>query len=100
MPSQAFRGYQHATGSARELDMIDELDETNPSGVALHHGGPYEAIQKATASRAQAQRTAYAVSLTSLLSHHLHSKDQRSDNQILDKSAIFGDLPATGSVPL
>jgi hypothetical protein len=92
MPSQAFRGYQHATGSARELDMIDELDETNPSGVALHHGGPYEAIQKVTPSRAQVQRTAHAVS--SLGYGRIISKDQRSDNQILDKSAIFGDLPA------
>ena len=68
MPSQAFRGYhQHATGGARELDMIDELDESNPSGVALHHGGPYEAIQKVTASRAQVQRTPYAVSLTGII---------------------------------
>lgn len=29
------------------LDRIDELDETNPWGVALHHGGPYEAALQA-----------------------------------------------------
>ncbi|GLB35970.1 hypothetical protein LshimejAT787_0302580 [Lyophyllum shimeji] len=31
---------------AHELDRIDELDESNPLGLPLHHGGPYEAVQK------------------------------------------------------
>lgn len=26
-----------------KLDRIDELDESNPLGISLHHGGPYEA---------------------------------------------------------
>jgi hypothetical protein len=30
----------------QDLDKIDELDESNPFGSALHHGGPYEAISK------------------------------------------------------
>lgn len=30
--------------SRHSLDRIDELDETDPSGVSYHHGGPYEAI--------------------------------------------------------
>jgi hypothetical protein len=30
----------------RDLDPIDELDESNPLGLSLHHGGPYEAIKK------------------------------------------------------
>jgi hypothetical protein len=30
----------------RALDRIDELDESNPLGLPVHHGGPYEAIQK------------------------------------------------------
>ncbi|KXN86777.1 hypothetical protein AN958_09658 [Leucoagaricus sp. SymC.cos] len=30
----------------QDLDRIDELDETNPFGRAVHHGGPYEAISK------------------------------------------------------
>ncbi|KAF9076090.1 hypothetical protein BDP27DRAFT_881342 [Rhodocollybia butyracea] len=30
----------------RGLDPIDELDETNPLGLSLHHGGPYEVIQR------------------------------------------------------
>lgn len=28
----------------QDLDRIDELDESNPLGIALHHGGPYEAV--------------------------------------------------------
>ncbi|KAI0034009.1 hypothetical protein K488DRAFT_84448 [Vararia minispora EC-137] len=28
----------------RDLDSIDELDESNPYGVGMHHKGPYEAI--------------------------------------------------------
>ena len=31
----------------RDLDRIDELDETSPWGVSLHHGGPYEAAVQA-----------------------------------------------------
>ncbi|RDX51113.1 hypothetical protein OH76DRAFT_1455045 [Lentinus brumalis] len=32
----------------RDLDRIDELDESDPLGFAWHHDGPYEAIAKAT----------------------------------------------------
>ncbi|KAI0778420.1 hypothetical protein BD413DRAFT_601185 [Trametes elegans] len=31
----------------RDLDRIDELDESDPLGLAWHHDGPYEAIAKA-----------------------------------------------------
>lgn len=34
----------------RDLDRIDELDETNPLGFAMHHDGPYEAIMRAQGS--------------------------------------------------
>jgi hypothetical protein len=30
-----------------DLDRIDELDETSPLGISLHHGGPYEAAVQA-----------------------------------------------------
>lgn len=30
----------------QDLDRIDELDETNPFGAAVHHGGPYEVISR------------------------------------------------------
>lgn len=30
----------------QDLDKIDELDESNPFGAAIHHGGPYEAISR------------------------------------------------------
>lgn len=39
-------GSKLLSGRTSELDKIDELDETNPWGVALHHGGPYEAALK------------------------------------------------------
>ncbi len=32
---------------AKDLDRIDELDETNPLGLSLHHDGPYEAASQA-----------------------------------------------------
>lgn len=31
----------------RDLDRIDELDESSPLGISLHHGGPYEAAVQA-----------------------------------------------------
>jgi hypothetical protein len=34
----------HNPSRPRELDRIDELDETDPFGTGLHHKGPYEAI--------------------------------------------------------
>ncbi|KAI0347844.1 hypothetical protein BDW22DRAFT_24076 [Trametopsis cervina] len=37
----------------KDLDKIDELDETDPLGFAWHHGGPYEAISKAAKDAAQ-----------------------------------------------
>jgi len=35
------------SGRNRDLDRIDELDETSPWGISLHHGGPYEAAVQA-----------------------------------------------------
>lgn len=34
----------------KDLDRIDELDETDPLGYAWHHESPYEAIKKAVES--------------------------------------------------
>ncbi|KAK7468705.1 hypothetical protein VKT23_003208 [Stygiomarasmius scandens] len=31
------------------LDPIDEMDETNPAGIAFHHGSPYEVAKKISA---------------------------------------------------
>ncbi|KAJ3721600.1 hypothetical protein C8R42DRAFT_55039 [Lentinula raphanica] len=41
----------------RGLDPIDELDESNPLGLALHHESPYEAIKKVTQSPREPQNT-------------------------------------------
>lgn len=37
----------------QDLDRIDELDHSNPLGIALHHGGPYEAVRSAVQSGVQ-----------------------------------------------
>ena len=38
------------TSATKDLDKIDELDETDPLGFAWHHESPYEAIKKAVDS--------------------------------------------------
>ncbi|KAF5385145.1 hypothetical protein D9615_001360 [Tricholomella constricta] len=46
-PTSSRRIIGGLTIRAHELDRIDELDESNPLGLPLHHRGPYEAVQKA-----------------------------------------------------
>ncbi|PPQ67192.1 hypothetical protein CVT25_005793 [Psilocybe cyanescens] len=41
---------QISNSRTQDLDRIDELDETNPWGIALHHGGPYEVAAQALRS--------------------------------------------------
>jgi len=41
------RATEIPAGRIQDLDRIDELDETNPWGIALHHTGPYEAAVQA-----------------------------------------------------
>jgi len=53
-PAQQGRGI-------RALDRIDELDETNPLGSPLHHGGPYEAIRKLLPQAPPARAVPYNV---------------------------------------
>ena len=36
----------------QDLDQIDELDETNPWGIPIHHDGPYEAANAQVNKRA------------------------------------------------
>ncbi|KAH9948175.1 hypothetical protein B0H21DRAFT_734930 [Amylocystis lapponica] len=36
-----------------DLDRIDELDESDPRGLAWHHGGPYEAARRAQQQAAE-----------------------------------------------
>ncbi|KAJ7102121.1 hypothetical protein B0H15DRAFT_926808 [Mycena belliarum] len=42
--TSASRRPNDARPQAYDLDRIDELDESNPLGVALHHEGPFQAI--------------------------------------------------------
>ncbi|KAF8213260.1 hypothetical protein K438DRAFT_1084246 [Mycena galopus ATCC 62051] len=47
-PSASVSGLRRPTNDrkqqAYDLDRIDELDESNPLGMAMHHEGPFEAI--------------------------------------------------------
>ncbi|KAF5352782.1 hypothetical protein D9756_006041 [Leucocoprinus leucothites] len=43
-------------GLRPDLDRIDELDETNPFGLAVHHRGPYEAISRIVQKGAGTER--------------------------------------------
>ncbi|KAJ7139937.1 hypothetical protein C8R44DRAFT_975653 [Mycena epipterygia] len=43
-PPAASRRANDRRPQAYDLDRIDELDESNPLGVALHHEGPFQAI--------------------------------------------------------
>ncbi|KAI0830549.1 hypothetical protein BC628DRAFT_1408028 [Trametes gibbosa] len=49
----------------RDLDRIDELDESDPLGFAWHHDGPYEAIAK-TAPALQSEQSGSAQKRTEL----------------------------------
>ncbi|THH02554.1 hypothetical protein EW026_g270 [Hermanssonia centrifuga] len=48
---QRSRSRKTSISAPRDLDKIDELDETDPLGLAWHHESPYEAIQKAGVGR-------------------------------------------------
>jgi hypothetical protein len=50
---QSARPTDIPTNRQENLDRIDELDETNPWGIALHHGGPYEAAVQAIRGKEQ-----------------------------------------------
>lgn len=45
-PPQQPQDSSRPSGNRKALDSIDELDESNPFGASLHHGGPYEALQR------------------------------------------------------
>ncbi|PCH33907.1 hypothetical protein WOLCODRAFT_141864 [Wolfiporia cocos MD-104 SS10] len=45
------RSRRPSVSAPRDLDRIDELDESDPRGLAWHHGGPYEAIRSVSQPR-------------------------------------------------
>ncbi|KAJ6574921.1 hypothetical protein B0H19DRAFT_619042 [Mycena capillaripes] len=47
LPANPPRRTNDRRTQANDLDRIDELDESSPLGVALHHEGPFEAIASA-----------------------------------------------------
>ncbi|CCM04207.1 uncharacterized protein FIBRA_06373 [Fibroporia radiculosa] len=51
---QRTRSRRPSVSAPRDLDRIDELDETDPRGLAWHHGGPYEAARSMSQRKADA----------------------------------------------
>ncbi|KAF7799314.1 hypothetical protein EIP86_010546 [Pleurotus ostreatoroseus] len=49
-PIRIQKSRSRKTSATKDLDKIDELDETDPLGFAWHHESPYEAIKKAVDS--------------------------------------------------
>lgn len=47
---QKSRSRKTSASAPKDLDKIDELDETDPLGYAWHHESPYEAIRRAVDS--------------------------------------------------
>lgn len=47
---QKSRSRKNSASAPKDLDKIDELDETDPLGYAWHHESPYEAIRRAVDS--------------------------------------------------
>ncbi|OBZ79446.1 hypothetical protein A0H81_00791 [Grifola frondosa] len=72
----------------RDLDRIDELDETNPLGFTWHHDGPYEAIAKSQSQHDLAEEVA--------------SKKPKQSRQRSDESTTTRNVgqPFDPSVPL
>ena len=71
---------QPAAKKSQELDMIDELDESNPLGIALHHDGPYEAIQKAIKPRERVPRVSHKVTSSKIPRLHFPSRSEPHDS--------------------
>lgn len=68
----------------RGLDPIDELDETNPLGHSVHHGGPYEAIKQSQNPRHQhPQVCTYMISSATfqLTQTQVNNNNNRRDRQ-------------------
>ncbi|KAJ3750624.1 hypothetical protein DFH05DRAFT_102955 [Lentinula detonsa] len=70
----------------RGLDPIDELDESNPLGLSLHHESPYEAIKKVTQTSREPQQN------TQQAAHVLMRKTSNRDEpaSIPQASVPFG----------
>jgi len=70
-------------GRLQDLDQIDELDETNPWGIPIHHGGPYEAVNAQVNKRVGNRLPNNGL-------YNMHAL--QANGQVLHKSSAYGDL--------
>ncbi|KAL4241625.1 hypothetical protein ABKN59_000791 [Abortiporus biennis] len=81
----------------KDLDKIDELDETDPLGFAWHTQGPYDAIKKSTENADGGSDESISVksvkSLVRSLSEKERKKSQRKSPPSDEPSGSFGVEP-------
>ncbi|GAW04397.1 hypothetical protein LENED_006184 [Lentinula edodes] len=82
----------------RGLDPIDELDESNPLGLSLHHGGPYEAIKKVTQTPREPQNP-YNKSIPQQAAH-VSTQKHPSQLGVRARADLFDAEPAQPPSPL
>lgn len=68
----------------QDLDQIDELDETNPWGIPIHHDGPYEAANAQVNKRA-GNRVPLGLANNGLYNAHA----LQANGQVLHKSSSY-----------
>ncbi|KAG6890741.1 hypothetical protein C0992_013124 [Termitomyces sp. T32_za158] len=61
-----------------KLDRIDELDESNPIGLPLHHGGPYEAAHNPTSQEVKQNNVPHNIGSLYQRSHRHNISDVTS----------------------
>lgn len=70
-------------GRVRDLDQIDELDETNPWGIPIHHDGPYEVAKVPANKRVGGHVPLGLANANGLHNMHLHQVHKSSPFSVL-----------------
>ncbi|KAJ3734638.1 hypothetical protein DFJ43DRAFT_91317 [Lentinula guzmanii] len=86
----------------RGLDPIDELDESNPLGLSLHHESPYEAIKKVTQTSREPQVCIQLFSSSQIFRRDIFQQNTQQAAHVLMRKTSNRDEPASipqASVP-
>ncbi|KAG5647559.1 hypothetical protein DXG03_008912 [Asterophora parasitica] len=90
-PASSRRAIGGRTFRAPELDRIDELDESNPLGLPVHHRGPYEAAQQAASQEAKEERIPHNIgSQYQLAPNPTPNKDRAKQPRKRNPSEVTG----------
>ncbi len=98
-PQPTAEEHRHARAQAKrgrtnQLDPIDEMDQTNPLGMRLHHGGPYEAIQKVVKSKSKEQQVRSICRRPSVtITYYIpQNRPQRNYDNVCRHRVVFGEI--------